>query len=75
MESKGNSLSLFADGVIHEENAKYNGGSTIKALVCIGNGISTVTDVKRIKEALDKLELVVFIDPYVNDATVVDVIF
>ena len=71
MESKGNSLSLFADGVIHEENAKYNGGSTIKALVCIGNGISTVTDVKRIKEALDKLELVVFIDPYVNDAAVI----
>lgn len=71
MESKGNSLSLFADGVLKEINEKYNGGTAIKALVCIGNGISTVTDVKRVKEALDKLDLVVFIDPYVNDAAVI----
>ncbi len=71
MEAKGNSLSLFADGVLKEENAQYNGGTSIKALVCIGNGISTVTDVKRIKDALDKLDLVVFIDPYVNDAAVI----
>lgn len=71
METRGNSLSLFADNVLDENNAKYNGGTQLKALVCIGNGISTVTDVKRIKEALDKMELVVFIDPYVNDAAVI----
>ncbi len=71
MEARGNTLSLFADNIINEANARHNGGTQIKALVCIGNGISTVTDVKRIKEALDKLDLVVFIDPYVNDATVI----
>lgn len=71
MESKGNSLSLWANNVIDGKNIKYNGDTPIKALVCIGNGISTVTDVKRIKEALDRLELVVFIDPYVNDAAVI----
>ena len=71
MEAKGNSLSLFADGVLNEDNAKHNGGSPLKALVCIGNGISTVTDIQRIKAALDKLDLVVFIDPYVNDDAVI----
>lgn len=71
MESKGNTLSLWANNVIDERNNKYNGDTPIKALVCIGNGISTVTDVRRVKEALDKMEMVVFIDPYVNDAAVI----
>jgi len=71
MQQKGNSLSLWPNNVIDENNSKYNAGTSIKALVCIGNGISTITDTQRIKEALDKLELVVFIDPYVNDAAVI----
>jgi formate dehydrogenase major subunit len=71
MQSKGNSLSLWLHNVLDEASAKNNGGTQLKALVCIGNGISTITLTHKVKEALDKLELVVFIDPYVNDAAVI----
>ena len=71
MESKGFSLGLWLHGVLDEQNAKNNAGTPLKALVCIGNGISTITQTHKVKEALDKLELVVFIDPYVNDAAVI----
>ncbi|MEV9526943.1 molybdopterin-dependent oxidoreductase, partial [Aliarcobacter butzleri] len=57
--------------VLEAENNKHNGETPLKALVVIGNGISTVTQVHKTKEALDKLDLVVFIDPYVNDAAVI----
>jgi formate dehydrogenase major subunit len=71
MEAKGFSLSLWMNGVLDEANAKNNAGTPLKALVCIGNGISTITQTHKVKEALDKLDLVVFIDPYVNDAAVI----
>lgn len=71
MESKGFSLSLWMEGVLDETTAKNNAGTPLKALVCIGNGISTITQTQKVKEALDKLDLVVFIDPYVNDAAVI----
>ena len=71
MQAKGNSLSLWIHGVLDESNNKYNAGAPLKALVCIGNGISTITQTHKVKEALDKLEMVVFIDPYVNDAAVI----
>ncbi len=71
MEAKGFSLSLWLHGVLDEANAKNNAGTPLKALVCIGNGISTITMTHKVKEALDKLDMVVFIDPYVNDAAVI----
>ncbi len=71
MQAKGFSLSLWIHGVLDKENEKNNADTPIKALVCIGNGISTITQTHKVKEALDKLEMVVFIDPYVNDAAVI----
>jgi formate dehydrogenase major subunit len=71
MQAKGNSLSLWIHNVVDDANAKNNAGTPLKALICIGNGISTITQTHKVKEALDKLDLVVFIDPYVNDAAVI----
>ena len=71
MQKKGFSLSLWIHGVLDEANNKNNADAPLKALVCIGNGISTITQTHKMKEALDKLDLVVFIDPYVNDAAVI----
>ncbi len=71
MEAKGFSLGLWIHGVLDKENEKNNADTPIKALVCIGNGISTITQTHKVKEALDKLEMVVFIDPFVNDAAVI----
>jgi len=71
MEAKGFSLGLWIHGVLDKENAKNNADTPLKAIVCIGNGISTITQTHKVKEALDKLDMVVFIDPYVNDAAVI----
>lgn len=71
MEKTGYALSTWRFGVIDEENFANNGDTALKALVVIGNGISTTSVLDATKEALDKLELVVFIDPYVNDAAVI----
>ena len=71
MQKKGFSLSLWIHGVLDEANNKNNADTPLKALVCIGNGISTITQTHKVKAALDKLDLVVFIDPYVNDAAVI----
>ena len=71
MEKTGYALSTWRFGVIDEENYANNANTQIKALIVIGNGISTVSLLDKTKEALDKLELLVFIDPYVNDIAVV----
>lgn len=68
MHKKGYALSTWRFGVLNEENFSNNAGTKLRALVVIGNGISTTSMTDKTKEALDKLDLVVFIDPYVNDA-------
>ena len=68
MTKKGYALSTWRFGVLDEQNINNNSGSKIRALVVVGNGISTTSMADKTKEALDKLDLVVFIDPYVNDA-------
>lgn len=71
MEKTGYALSTWRFGVLDEENYANNGDTQIKAMIVIGNGISTTTLLDKTKEALDKLELLVFIDPYVNDVAVI----
>lgn len=71
MEKTGYALSTWRFGVLDEQNFSNNNGTPIKALVVIGNGISTTSLLDKTKAALDKLDLVVFIDPYVNDVAVI----
>lgn len=71
MEKTGYALSTWRFGVLEEENFANNGNTPLKALIVIGNGISTTSLLDKTKAALDKLDLVVFIDPYVNDVAVI----
>ena len=71
MEKTGYALSTWRFGVLDEENFANNGNTPLRALVVIGNGISTTSLLDKTKAALDKLDLVVFIDPYVNDVAVI----
>ena len=71
MEKSGYALSTWRFGVLDEENLANNENTPLKALVVIGNGISTTSLLDKTKNALDKMELVVFIDPYVNDVAVI----
>ncbi|PAF46447.1 formate dehydrogenase [Helicobacter sp. 12S02634-8] len=71
MEKTGYALSTWRFGVLDEQNFANNNNTPIKALVVIGNGISTTSLLDKTKAALDKMDLVVFIDPYVNDVAVI----
>lgn len=70
MEKTGYALSTWRFGVLDEENYANNAGTQIKMMIVIGNGISTTSLLDKTIAALDKLEMLVFIDPYVNDVAV-----
>ena len=67
MESKGFTLARWYQGVI-KEDAIHNGGTDLKALICLGNGITSIAQTHKVKEGLDGLDLLVLGDPFVNEA-------
>lgn len=70
MEAGGFAHSTWKFGVLNPENAENNGGTMLRALVVIGTGMTTVNLLDLQRQAMNKLELVVFIDPYVNDLAI-----
>ncbi len=70
METKGYAHSTWKFGVLDEENFQNNGGTKLRALVVIGSGMTSVSLLDLQKKAMDKLDLVVFVDPYVNDLAI-----
>ena len=74
MFKPGFTLSKWWAGVLDGKNgneAVDNAGDSIKALVVIGNGITSTAQQVKVKEGLDALELLVLVDPFVNDAGVI----
>jgi len=69
MEAKGFSLSKWWQGVLQEE--KTYSSSPIRALWVQGNGITSLAQTAKVQEALDKLDLVVFVEPFVNEGAVI----
>ena len=73
MEKKGFTLARWWAGVLGEnpgEDAIHNAGTRLKALFVMGNGITSTAQTKKVKEALDNLELAVFCDPFVNEGAI-----
>lgn len=52
-------------------DAIENAGDALKALIVLGNGITSVAQQVKVQEGLDALELLVLMDPFVNDAGVI----
>lgn len=69
MNAKGFSLSKWWQGVLQEE--KTYSSSPIRALWVQGNGITSLAQTAKVQEALDKLDLVVIAEPFVNEAAVI----
>jgi len=73
MNAKGFSLARWYAGVLagkEGEDAIHNGGTNLKALFVMGNGITSIAQTAKVKEALDNLDLIVLADPFVNEAAV-----
>ncbi len=69
MNEKGFSLAKWWQGVLQEE--KTYSSSPIKALWVQGNGITSMAQTAKVQEALDKLDLLVIAEPFVNEAAVI----
>ena len=74
MGKKGFTLARWWSGVLGEkpgEDAIHNAGTRLKALFVMGNGITSTAQTKKVKEALDHLDLAVFCDPFVNEGAII----
>lgn len=49
----------------------HNAGVPLKALVVMGNGITSTAQQVKVQEGLDALELLVITDPFVNEAAII----
>jgi len=73
MNKKGFTLARWWAGVLDGKDgndAIENGGTNLKALFVMGNGITSVAQQAKIKEGLDNLDMLVLCDPFVNEAAV-----
>ena len=71
MSVPGFTLARWWAGVLDGKNgndAIDNAGTNLKALVCVGNGITSTSQQAKVKEGLDNLEMFVCIDAFANDA-------
>ena len=68
MNEPGFSLAKWWQGVLQEE--KTYSSSPIRAVWIQGTGITSMSQQAKIKEALDKVDLVVIAEPFVNEAAV-----
>ena len=74
MTKPGFTLARWWAGVLDGKNgndAIENAGDSLKALIVIGNGITSTAQQVKVQEGLDGLELLVLLDPFVNDAGVI----
>ena len=73
MSKKGFTLARWYAGVLDGKDGGdkiHNAGTNLKALVVMGNGITSIAQQAKVKEALDNLELIVLADPFVNEAAI-----
>ena len=73
MSAKGFTLSRWWSGVLGGkagEDKITNAGTNVKALVCMGNGLTSIAQQAKVKEALDELELLVIADPFMNEGAI-----
>jgi len=68
MNAKGFSLAKWWQGVLQEE--KTYSSAPIRAVWIQGTGITSMSQQAKIQEALDKLDLIVIAEPFVNEAAV-----
>ena len=74
MHKSGFTLSRWWAGVLNGKNGNdkiHNANTSLKALVVMGNGITSTAQQVKVQEGLDNLELLVITDPFVNEAAVI----
>ena len=73
MSQNGYTLAAWWAGVTGIKDGgdpAYNAGTKLRAMVVMGNGITSVAQQAKVKEGLDGLDLLVLTDPFINEAAV-----
>lgn len=72
MNKNGFTLARWWAGVagVKSDDKIDNAGTTLKALIVMGNGITSIAQQAKVKEGLDNLEMIVLADPFVNEAAI-----
>lgn len=65
---KGYSLSKWWQGVLKEENTFSSGN--LRVLWVQGTGITSMAHLTKIQEAIDKLDMLVVVEPFVNEVAI-----
>lgn len=65
---KGYSLSKWWQGVLKEENTFSSGN--LRVLWVQGTGITSMAHLTKIKQAIDKLDMLVVVEPFVNEVAI-----
>ncbi|CRF41181.1 Formate dehydrogenase-O, major subunit @ selenocysteine-containing [Helicobacter ailurogastricus] len=68
MHKKGFSLSLWYEGVLQE--SKTHSSAPIKGLWVQGNGVSSLAHNTKMARAIEKLDLMVIAEPFLNEAAI-----
>ncbi|MBR8463377.1 formate dehydrogenase subunit alpha [Campylobacter sp. faydin G-24] len=74
MFKPGFTLARWWAGVLDGKDgndAIENAGTSLKALIVIGNGITSIAQQAKVQQGLDNLELLVLLDPFVNEAGII----
>ncbi|WP_041963848.1 molybdopterin-dependent oxidoreductase, partial [Sulfurospirillum cavolei] len=69
MHAKGFSLAKWWQGVLQEE--KTTSSAPIRVLWVQGTGITSMSQQVKIKEAIDKLDMLIVAEPFVNEAAII----
>jgi formate dehydrogenase major subunit len=71
MSKPGFSLARWYEGAKGTaDSVDNNAGTTLKALMVFGNGITSISRQAEVKKGLDALDMLVLVDPFVNEAAV-----
>ncbi|NLC27314.1 MAG: molybdopterin-dependent oxidoreductase, partial [Campylobacteraceae bacterium] len=71
MSRPGFSLARWWEGSTGgADSTENNAGTRLKALFVLGNGITSTSQQAKVKEGLDALEMLVLVDPFINEAAI-----
>ena len=71
MSKPGFSLARWYEGATGgADSTGNNAGTKLKALFVLGNGITSISQQAEVKKGLDALEMLVLVDPFVNEAAI-----
>lgn len=69
MEKNGFTVARWFEGVLDDEWELYNDGDTLRAAVFWGHGLGSLSEYKKVRQAVNELDFIVNVDIFPNQVT------